>query len=179
VPCCSFGGEVVSAEVVMDQNRWGEFDLPGFIARNSKDTRWPEILECAKALRAWHARTGAIGFCYGAWGVFRLSAKGTQLVDCISAAHPTLLEKEEIEKIGVPVQIMAPEFDPQFTEELKAFSNRVIPGLGVAYDYQYFPGLEHGFAVRGNPQDPAEMKGMERAKNSAVLWFRQWLCHSE
>lgn len=41
--------------------------------------------------------------------------------------------------------------------------------LGVAYDYQYFPGLEHSFAIRGDPKNPNEMKGMERAKNAAVL----------
>jgi hypothetical protein len=70
---------------------------------------------------------------------------------------------------------MAPEFDPHFTEELKAFSNEVIPKLKVPYDYQYFPGLTHGFATRGNPDDSAELEGMERAKNAAVLWFRLWL----
>lgn len=116
-----------------------------------------------------------MGFCYGGWGVFQLAAKGNELVDCISAAHPTLLEHHEIENVAVPVQLLAPEIDPQFTEELKEFSNRVIPTLGVAYDYQYFPGLEHGFSIRGDPNKPGEKKGMERAKNAAVLWFRQWL----
>ncbi|KAJ9151288.1 hypothetical protein NKR23_g3221 [Pleurostoma richardsiae] len=90
-------------------------------------------------------------------------------------AHPTFLEKQEIGSVGVPVQILAPEIDPRFTEELKAFSNQVIPTLGFAYDYQYFPGLEHGFAIRGDPKNAEEKKGMERAENAAVLWFRQWL----
>jgi dienelactone hydrolase len=94
------------------------------------------------------------------------------LVDCISTAHPSLLEKCEIEAVTVPVQILAPEFDPMFTDELKAFSNQTIPKQGVAYDYQYFPGLEYAFASRGDPNNPAERKGMERAKNSAVFWFR-------
>jgi dienelactone hydrolase len=62
------------------------------------------------------------------------------LVDCISAAHPTWLTKEEIDDIGVPVQILAPEVDPAFTPELKAYANSVIPTKGVPYDYQFFPG---------------------------------------
>lgn len=86
-----------------------------------------------------------------------------------------MLTKEEIQAVGVPVQIMAPEIDPAFTPEFKEFSNRVIPSLGVDYDYQYFPGLVHTFAVRGNRADEAEMKGLERAKNAAVYWFKQWL----
>lgn len=96
-------------------------------------------------------------------------------MDCISVTHPSFLEKSEIDQVGVPVQVMAPEIDPMFTPELKAYSNQVLPTLGVAYDYQFFPGLEHAFAIRGDPGNTAEQKGMARAKNAAVFWMRQWL----
>lgn len=145
-------------------------------ARNSKQIREPEIFACARALRAQYKRVAAVGFCYGGWAVFRLGAKGNHgLVDCISAAHPSWLTKEEIQDIGVPVQILAPENDHAFTPELKQFSNHVIPGLGLDYDYHHFAGLQHAFAIRGNRADEAEMKGLERAKNAAVFWFKQWL----
>ncbi|KAH7038962.1 putative endo-1,3-1,4-beta-D-glucanase [Macrophomina phaseolina] len=173
-----FGGEIIPVELIIDKSRWPDINLPAFIARNSKTVREPEIFGCARALRSRHRRVGAVGFCYGGWGVFRLGAKRDQeqkLVDCISAAHPTLLEEREIENVGVPVQILAPEIDPQFTEELKSFSNRVIPRLGVPYDYQHFPGLEHGFAVRGDPEIPGEREGLERAKAAVVLWMLHWL----
>lgn len=133
------------------------------------------MFDCAKALRSQYHRVGAIGFCYGGWAAFQLGAKDNGLVDCISVAHPIQLTKDEIQKVGVPVQILAPEFDPLFTEELKAFSNQVIPTLSVPYDYQFFPGVQHAFAARGDPAKPGERKSMERAKNAAVLWFRQWL----
>ncbi|KAF3407362.1 hypothetical protein DPV78_000305 [Talaromyces pinophilus] len=176
VPDC-FGGEQQPLEILLDQSQWNKLDLPGFMTRNSKAIREPEIFNFARALRSDHgfSSIGAIGFCFGGWASFRLGAKEVKLVDCISMAHPSLLEKREISEVAVPVQIMAPEHDSQFTEELKAFSNELIPTLGVAYDYQYFPGLTHGFATRGNPNDESEMQGMERAKNSAVMWFRQWL----
>lgn len=170
-----FGGEVLPEDIINDPSRWGELNLPQFMARNSKAIREPEILECARQLRHNHRKTGAIGFCFGGWGVFRLAAKGRDLVDAISAAHPSFLQEEEIEKVGVPIQIIAPEIDPMFTADLKAHCHQAIPKLGVAYDYQYFPGLEHAFAVRGNPSIPKERAGMERAKNAAVLWFHQWL----
>lgn len=132
-------------------------------------------MKCVQAIRAKRQRIGAIGFCFGGWGVFRLGAKGRNLVDCIATAHPSFLEKSEIDKIGVPVQIIAPEFDFMFTADLKDHSNQVIPKLGVAYDYQFFPGLEHGFATRGDPHNAAEREGMERATKAAVRWFKQWL----
>lgn len=97
------------------------------------------------------------------------------MVDCISTAHPSLLEMGEIERVSVPVQICAPETDPEFTPELKAHANRVIPTLGIDYDYQYFKGLAHGFATRGDPNDPKQRRGLERAKNAAVYWFQQYL----
>ena len=69
-------------------------------------------------------------------------------MDCISTAHPSLLTKEEINEVGVPAQIIAPEHDPLFDSEMKAYANATIPTLNVAYDYQYFPGVAHGFAVK-------------------------------
>lgn len=96
-------------------------------------------------------------------------------MDCISTAHPSGLTEDLIQNIGVPVQIMSPEFDFRYSEELKALSNKVIPTLGVPYDYQFFPGLEHGFTIRGDTKNPADRKGMVRAKETSVFWFRQWL----
>jgi dienelactone hydrolase len=170
-----FGGEILPSETLQDETQWGKLDIPGFLSRNSKAIREPEIFECARALRSQYKRIAAVGFCFGGWAVFRLGGKDVNLVDCISTAHPTLLEKSEIQNVDVPVQIMAPEFDPMFTPELKEFCNKVVPTLGVPYDYQYFPGLHHAFATKGDPENGLENKGMERAKNAAVHWFQQWL----
>lgn len=176
----------------------GKFNVGEFIGRNSKDIRFPEIESCAKSLRQEHGfkKLGAIGFCFGGWAVFQLGAKGRvsqstgchhrlcawtdmalgkNLVDCISTAHPSLTTKEEIDAVAVPVQIIAPEHDPQLTPELKAYANSVIPGLNLEYDYQYFPGLMHGFAIRCDQNDVKQRKGFERAKNAAVAWFAQFL----
>lgn len=48
------------------------------MGRNSKDKRQPEIFAAATKLKKelGYKKVGAIGFCYGGWGVFRLAAKG-------------------------------------------------------------------------------------------------------
>lgn len=84
-----------------------------------------------------------------------------------------------MDEINVPVQIVAPEHDMVFTPELKAYANAVIPTKGVAYDYQYFPGVQHGFASRGDPKNPTERRAMIRAKNAMVGWMREWLLHDD
>lgn len=80
-----------------------------------------------------------------------------------------------MDAVSIPVQILAPEHDDMLTPELKAHANKVIPSLNVEYGYQYFPGLQHGFAVRCDESDPKQKQGLERAKNAAVGWFTQML----
>jgi dienelactone hydrolase len=144
------------------------------IAKNGKDKRWPEILAAAKELKSKYKKTAAIGYCYGGWACFQLGADPT-LIDAISMAHPSLVEKSEIDNVKVPVQIAAPEHDHVFTPEMKEYANKVIPTLGVPYEYLYFPGLAHGFAAKGDENNKAQKDGLERAKNAAVGFFKEFL----
>lgn len=134
----SFGGEVLDAKEIAKGPgpAWAALDVPGFVTRNGKEQRRDEIFAAAKVLRSQYKKVGVIGFCFGGWAVFQLGAKGNNLVDCISTGHPTWLTKEEIDNIGVPVQILAPEHDDAYTQELKDHSNSVIPTFGIPYDYQ-------------------------------------------
>ena len=158
------------------QGAWDKIDMQGFQARNGKETRWPEIKAAAEAIRVKHERVGVIGTCWGGWASFQLGSKAhsPRLVDCVSTAHPTWLTNEDMDNIGVPVQIVAPEIDPVFSPDLKAYANTVIPTRGVPYDYQYFPGVDHGFASRGNPDDVKDQRAMVRAKNVMVGWMKEW-----
>lgn len=181
-----FAGEVMPPEPVLAA-RWSEVDLHGFIARHGREIREPEIVACARALRARHPRVGAVGFCYGGWAVFRLGSRaffdadGKPLVDCAVAGHPSLLTKQDIDEVEVPVQLLAPEIDQGYTEELKlhTFQRLALPRADgkapVPFDYHHFPGVEHGALVRGDASKPGERAAMIRAKDAAVAWLQQWL----
>jgi dienelactone hydrolase len=170
-----FGGEALPFGPIINGN-WGEIDVPGFVKKNSREIREPEIFDCARALRQKYKKVGAAGFCYGGWAVFRLGAKEHQppLVDCITAGHPSLLTKKDIDEVAVPVQILAPEIDPVYTAELKTHSFQTITKLGVPFDYQHFPGVEHACFVRGDNKKAGEREAMARGKNAALSWFRQF-----
>ncbi|THW17965.1 alpha/beta-hydrolase [Aureobasidium pullulans] len=170
-----FDGEVVDEDALSNPEKREKFDVMAFIGRNSKEIRYPEILANAKELKSQYKKVGAIGFCYGAWAVLRLAGKDEPLIDSAAVAHPSLLEESEIANIGVPVQFISPETDPMFTPELKEFTLKTLPGLNVPFNYDYYPGLVHGFATRGDQSDPKQKEGLERAKNSAVYWFKQFL----
>lgn len=145
-----------------------------FIGRNGKEKRWPEILASAQELKKQYPKVGALGFCYGAWACFKLAADPS-LIDAISTAHPSMLEHSEIENVKVPVQILAPENDVMYSDELKKFTLETLPKSGVNWEYIHFPGLQHGFAARGDPNDKAQKEGLEKAKNNVVNFFTQFL----
>lgn len=172
-----FGGEVIPPEPIRN-DRWAELDLPGFIGRNSREIREPEIFESARALRQQYKKVGAVGFCYGGWACLRLAAKehSPPLVDCISIGHPSLLVKKDIDEAGVlPIQILAPEIDLQYTAELKLHTFQTLQKAGAPFDYQHFPGVEHACFIRGDERKAGEREAMVRGKNAAVAWFKQHL----
>ncbi|KAL8847259.1 MAG: hypothetical protein Q9221_007683 [Calogaya cf. arnoldii] len=168
-----FDGEVITEEMLFDPEKLKDFDIQGFIQRNNKETRGTSIHDFARNLKTemGFKKVGAVGYCWGGWAAFQLGGKDENLIDALSTAHPTFLTKEEINNVAVPVQILAPETDPRFTPELKEHANKVIPTLGVEYDYQYFPGLAHGFACRADEGNEVEKRGLERAKNAVSGWF--------
>ena len=98
------------------------------------------------------------------------------LVDCVSTGHPALFDNSDIDALGgCPVQFLAPEEDNTFTPELKEYVLKTMPTRGIDWDYQFFAGLKHGFATRGDENNPVQRRGLERAKNAAVAWFKMYL----
>ena len=171
-----FDGEVLPFEPILE-GRFHEVDFAGFTSRNSREIREAEIFESASLLKQKFDKVGAIGFCFGGWAVFRLGAKEHQppLVDCISAGHPTWLTKQDIDEVAVPVQILAPEHDPAYLPDMKAYTFETIMKNGLYFDYVHFPGVEHGCLTRGDAELKGEREAMARAKNAAVSWFKQFL----
>lgn len=173
-----FGGDDIPWQPLINDNFAALADeLPAFLERNSREVREPELFECARVLRQTYKKVGAAGFCYGGWACFRLGAKEHQppLVDCIVVGHPSLLTKEDIDGVGVPVQVLAPEIDLAYTAELKLHTFETIQKLGVPFDYQYFPGVAHACFIRGDEKHAGEREALVRGKNAAVGWFQQFL----
>ena len=149
-----------------------EVDWKTWLASNAAEHRMPAVLSFAQLLRQQYKYIGAVGFCWGGKPALILASKtNAGLVDCISVGHPSFITKEEISSVSVPIQILSPEHDPQYTQELKDHSNKVIPTLNVDYHYQYFPGMKHGFAAKCNEKDEKEKRALNLAKNAVVYWF--------
>jgi dienelactone hydrolase len=62
-----------------------------------------------------------------------------------------------------------------FPTEKRRESEDILPKTGQPYQINLFSGVEHGFAVRGDPKQPVQKFAKEQAFLQAVQWFTQYL----
>lgn len=96
-------------------------------------------------------------------------------IDVGYSAHPSFVEEEELAAITGPFSISAAETDEIFPEKLRIKSEEILRKTGLPYQINLFQGVEHGFAVRGNPNVRAERFAKEQAFKQAVAWFDEFL----
>ncbi|KAK3299860.1 Alpha/Beta hydrolase protein [Chaetomium fimeti] len=126
------------------------------------------------------------------------------LIDCGFTAHPSLLSfPAHIERVERPLSVAIGDEDAYVGRENVALMERVLGGKneadaeggggagagaggdggepegvvlgrGPRYEMVMYPGARHGFAVRGNREDPAQREMGEQCEDQAVRWFRVW-----
>ena len=104
------------------------------------------------------------------------------LIDAVVALHPSNLSlPTDVEALVVPASIGWGEIDSEVNikqkDEVKdahakaTQSGRKMPEVEHKV---YTPG-RHGFAVRGNPDDPKERKCLEDSEKQVLEWFSRYL----
>lgn len=133
----------------------------------------------------------ATGYCFGGRHAFRVLAEGRG-VSAGFAAHPSLLEDDEITAIVGPASVAAAgkkctkhaasrckltcssETDSALPPERRHAITELLQGTDQAYSVALYSGTSHGFAVRANVSDPQQKFGKEEAFFQAVRWFDTW-----
>ncbi|KFA69890.1 hypothetical protein S40285_07927 [Stachybotrys chlorohalonatus IBT 40285] len=129
----------------------------------------PVIVKGLQHLRSLGAkRIGAVGYCIGAKYVIRHFKDG---IDVGFVAHPSFVQKEELEAITGPLSIAAAEFDDIFPQDKRHESEETLAKVGQPYQINLFSGVHHGFAVRGDPEVKLQRYAKEQAFDQAVAWF--------
>lgn len=115
-----------------------------------------------------------IGYCYGAKYAFKQADKDG-LFDAIAVAHPSFVAIEEVKALAKPLIISAAEVDPIYTQELRFETEKVLSELeGARYQLNLFSGVSHGFAVRGDMNDPAVKYAKEKTLSDQLVFFSQF-----
>lgn len=152
---------------------------------------------CSAFLRGVRSEMGAegkigmVGFCWGGRYAVRAGLKRNMyqvngikkpLVDAVVAMHPSHLTLPgDVEGLVVPVIFGWGETDIAVNLKQKGWiedvhakeseGGRKVPEMEHMV---YRPG-RHRFAVRGNPDDPAERKCLEDSMKQGREWLERWL----
>jgi len=114
------------------------------------------------------------GYCYGGKVAVLLAGEEAPVVDAISVAHPSALEvPKDIEPIKVPSLFACAESDWLFNKSKRTTSQKILEAKqGVGSKFVVYPGTQHGFAVRGNKNDPVVCKARAAAAQEAVSFLQ-------
>jgi len=114
--------------------------------------------------------------------MIKVGGEKLPLVDAVVALHPSNLSlPEDVEKVVIPLTIGWGQEDSNTKIETKGKvegiykkekdGGRILPEIEHKV---YTPG-RHGFAVRGNPDDPQERKCLEDSVTHVLNWFGRFL----
>lgn len=162
-------------------NRSGPFDFNAWLTKGSdgnnphtKEAVDPIVEDAIKALKEEYGveKLGAVGYCFGAKYVVRHYKDGIKVG---YAAHPSFVEEDELAAIQGPFSIAAAETDSIFPAEKRHRSEEILQKTGQPYQINLYSGVEHGFAVRGDPNKKVTRYAKEQAFLQAVTWFDNYL----
>ncbi|KAF2477669.1 alpha/beta-hydrolase [Lindgomyces ingoldianus] len=170
---------------------------PSFIMWMTRHKEAPTNKICMDFLQALRRATprsqkiGMVGFCWGGKYAIRaglennmieIDGKKMPLVDAAVALHPSnLCFPDDVEALVVPVTFGWGLEDTGVkieqkgkVEEIHSKAKKNGRKLPEIEHKVYKPG-RHGFAVRGNPDDPLERACLEDSMTQGLDWLAKWL----
>lgn len=142
----------------------------------------PRVDPLMSLLRQSQMTVGCLGFCYGGWIIAHMAREHSEIA-CVVIPHPSLHVEEMLHKgdtaqlaetMTMPVLILPSGSDP----------DTYLPGGGVyekltannaASKSVHFPEMVHGWTSRGDAQDDAVCRDIDKFWKLASEFFTQHL----
>ncbi|KAJ6605465.1 dienelactone hydrolase [Mycena vulgaris] len=157
------------------------YDRATWFARHGvQQTRSPVDNVVAALKESGVTGFAATGYCFSAPCLMDLAFDGVIQVAAIShpsrLVMPDILEKY-LQVAKAPLLINTCTVDPPFPHEAQAQADMILGNgkFAPGYRREYFEGCTHGFAVRGDMNDPKVKAGKEGAFKACVEWFLMYL----
>jgi dienelactone hydrolase len=171
--------------------------MPSFVMWMTRHKFGPTDKTCMDFLAALRRATptsqkiGMVGFCWGGRYAIRaglesnmieIGAEKVPLVDAVVALHPSNLALPvDVDGLVVPVSYGWGQEDQGVSIETKAKvedvhasarkAGRKVPEM----EHRVYKPGRHGFAIRGNPDDPQERACLEDSEKQTLHWLGRWL----
>eukprot|EP00842_Homolaphlyctis_polyrhiza_P002400 jgi/Hompol1/3160/HPOL_006390-RA len=136
--------------------------------RHSPEKAQPLLDSVLTELGETYERIGATGYCWG--GKFSLLLASQQKVVAYVVAHPGGTVIEDVHDITAPGLFLCAEKDPMFPEKLSSVVKAKLQEIGAPHEFVHFKGTEHGFAVRGDPNNAVIAKATDDATKLTGEW---------
>lgn len=147
--------------------------VPFVIKNTPKQTE--RITGLVKAIRAERpeAKIGFVGFCWGG----RYSITLNELFEATVAAHPSLVKyPAELDLVKKPISFAVAETDHNYDRARGEDSVKRLKEKGVEnVELVVYEGVQHGWTIRGDLNDPKKKKARDDALHQTVNWFQKYL----
>lgn len=112
----------------------------------------------------------AVGHCYGGKLVIQNLTQNSVLA-AGAVAHTSGTDLEEVKVITKPILVSSAENDHAFTDEIRHQTQQILKENKVIYQFDLFSDVSHGYAVRGDPSNPAEKYAADKTFRDQLHWF--------
>ncbi|KAJ7181260.1 dienelactone hydrolase [Mycena filopes] len=118
----------------------------------------------------------AVGYCFGAPYVMDALAESTSTASVGAFGHPAFLNESHFINCARPLFLSCAETDHTFGAAARHRAEELLTaGQRTKFHIQLFSGVEHGFALRGNMDDPYERFVKEESANAITRWFTKFM----
>ncbi|KAF2101605.1 dienelactone hydrolase family protein-like protein [Rhizodiscina lignyota] len=87
-------------------------------------------------------------------------------------AHGTMITKEDIAAVKVPVCMVCVENDQLFPDETREEGKKLLEKTGIDHEVKVYPGVPHGFAVLGDYDDEKIKASQKDAFEQMLGWLQ-------
>ncbi|SCZ98375.1 BZ3500_MvSof-1268-A1-R1_Chr3-2g06328 [Microbotryum saponariae] len=152
-----------------------DFDLMAWLGKHGKAETYPHIIKTIEGLKQQGVKDfAATGYCFGGRFVVDCVLDGHLKVAIVS--HPSLLKPDEdlpaIKAKSIPFLWNTCENDQMWPKECQEKADEVFKG-DKNYQRNYYEGVSHGFAIRGDPKDEKSRKAKEGAFESSIKFLKE------
>ncbi|KAJ6597571.1 Alpha/Beta hydrolase protein [Mycena vulgaris] len=147
------------------------FDRTAWIEKSRKkaDEITPKWQEEVRKMHGVDSKYCAVGYCFGAPFVMDLAA--TDSIVAAAFAHPAFLNEDHFKKLKQPLLLSCAETDFTFPLESRRRAEDILVETKAKYQFQVFSGVQHGFALRGDPDVPDARWAKEESARGIIGWF--------
>lgn len=111
-----------------------------------------------------------VGYCYGGPFTFHSLAKDGA-ADIGAVAHPSKVTIEDVQNTVKPIAIHGSDLDGAYPAELRLQTEAILSENNVRFQTTLFSGVNHGFATRGDMNDPVQRYAKEKSFTNILEWF--------